>query len=94
VRKTESTEAEQERVLRLLQEARLHCDARLLGPGLDVEHLMHLEVGDLLHFDFSVERDVDLMVNGKLKYRGQIVRAGNKRAFHISRCREAPAEAG
>ena len=46
---------------------------------------MNLSEGDVLTFDFPVERPLDLMLNGRLKYRGHIVSSGRKRAFHIDK---------
>jgi flagellar motor switch/type III secretory pathway protein FliN len=61
----------------------LHLDARLWGPKLTVETLMTLAEGDILEFDFARQRPLDLFVNGKLKYRGEIVNGGRKRAFAV-----------
>jgi flagellar motor switch protein FliM len=83
VRKTEATEEEHARVLRIIRAARVHLDARLQGPTLRVGTLLDLKEGDILAFDYSVGRMLDVMVNGKLKYRGEIVSAGRKRAFHV-----------
>ena len=83
VRKTQSTEEEQGRVLRLARTARILLDSRLTGPTMSVEDLMDLKEDDVLTFDFPVGRSLDLTVNGRPKYRGHIVTTGNKRAFQI-----------
>jgi flagellar motor switch protein FliM len=83
VRKTQATEEEQARVLRLIHPSLLRLDARLKGPRLDVETLLEMKEDDVLVFDYPVERPVELMVNGKLKYRGEVVTSGRKRAFQI-----------
>jgi flagellar motor switch protein FliM len=83
LRKSESTEQEQERVLRLIRPAQMHLDGRLSGPTLRVMDLMDLKEDDVLTFDYPVGRFVDLSVNGKLKFRGRIVTTGSKRAFQI-----------
>ncbi len=83
LRKSESTEQEQDRILRLIRPAHMHLDGRLAGPTLRVEDLMNLQDGDVLTFDYPVRRYVDLNLNGRLKYRGRIVTAGGKRAFQI-----------
>jgi flagellar motor switch/type III secretory pathway protein FliN len=46
---------------------------------------MDLAEGDVLTFDYPIEKPVDLVINGKLKYHGQIVSNGRKRALQISR---------
>jgi flagellar motor switch protein FliM len=83
VRKSESTEAEQARIIRLIRPAKLSLDARLRGPTMRVEDLMDLKEDDVLTFDFPVGRALDLSINGKLKYLGNVVCAGRKRAFDI-----------
>jgi flagellar motor switch protein FliM len=83
VRKTQATENEHSRVLRLIRPASIHLDARLQGPTLSVATLLELAEGDVLAFDYPVERPVDVMVNGRLKYRGEILTSGRKRAFEV-----------
>ena len=83
VRRSESTEQEHARVLRLIKPAELSLDGRLAGPTLSVEDLMELAEGDVLAFDFPVEKPLDLVINGKLKFRGNVVTSGRKRAFQI-----------
>jgi flagellar motor switch protein FliM len=83
VRRAQSTEDEQARVLRLLKPARLRLDARLEGPAALAEDLGRLEAGDVLRFDFPVDRPVSLLVNGKRKYTGYLVTTGQKKAFLV-----------
>lgn len=83
VRRTESTLEEQARTLRLIKPAGIHVDARLEGPTLLVEDLLNLQLGDVLTFDYPVDKPVNCLINGKLKYRGHIATNGRKRAFQI-----------
>ena len=83
VRKTRATEEEHSRVMRLIRPALFQLDARLQGPTLSVSTLLDLREGDVLEFDYPVGRPVDVLVNGKLKYRGEVVTAGRKRAFEV-----------
>lgn len=83
MRKTQSTEDEQERMFRLIRPASLHIDARLEGPTLSVEDMLRLECGDVLTFDFPVDHPLDLRINNCLKFRGYVVNTGRKRAFSI-----------
>ena len=83
VRKTRATEEEHARVMRLIRPALFQLDARLQGPTLTVSTLLDLRECDVLEFDYPVGRPVDLLVNGKLKYRGEVVTAGRKRAFEV-----------
>jgi flagellar motor switch protein FliM len=83
LRKTESTDAEQGRILRLIKSAALDLDTRLVGPTLRVEDLLDIQVDDVLTFDYPVGRPLDLLINGVLKYRGNVVGTGRNRAFEV-----------
>jgi flagellar motor switch protein FliM len=83
VRKTEATEVEHARMLRLIRTAHVQMDARLHGPTMGVETLLDLQEGDVVAFDYPMERPVDITINGKLKYHGEIVSTGRKRALQI-----------
>ena len=83
VRRSESTEQEQGRVLRVMKVAEVAVDGRLDGPTLKFEDLMELAAGDVVTFDFPLDKPVHLMVNRCMKYRGHIVTTGRKRAFEI-----------
>jgi flagellar motor switch protein FliM len=85
VRKTLATEEEHLRVLRLIRSAMIHLDARLQGPTLSIGTLLDLTEGDVLAFDYPAARPVDVTVNGKLKYSGEVVTSGRKRAFEVGR---------
>ena len=85
VRKAQSSEQEQERMLRFLKDATVKLDGRLEGATVSVEDLLNLGEGDLLAFDHPLGRSLDCIVNGKLKFQGQIVGMGNKRAFRIEK---------
>jgi flagellar motor switch protein FliM len=83
VRKSQSTEKDQGRILRLARSAHIRLDSRLTGPTMTVADLVDLAEDDVLTFDYPVGRPVDLTVNGRLKYHGHVVTAGHKRAFQI-----------
>ena len=90
VRKTESTNAEQGRVLDLIRGAELELDARLNGPTLLLKDLVDLAQGDILSFDYPIGKPLDCTVNGKLKFHGHIATTGRKKAFRIEAVRERP----
>ena len=83
VRKSQSTEQEQSRILHLIRTSRMSLDSRLRGPTMSVADLMELKEDDLLVLDFGVDRVLDLSINGKHKFAGRIVGAGHKRGFQI-----------
>lgn len=85
IRRTQATEDEHARLLRLIRPAWLHLDARLQGPTLAIPELLDLAEGDILCFDFPETRPVDLTVNGSVKFEGAVVAAGGKRGFQVRR---------
>ncbi len=85
VRKSQSTDDELDRVLRLIKPARMRLDARLQGPVLRAADLLDLKAGDVLEFDHGIERPIDLTVNGKLKFQGSLAASGQKKALYIEK---------
>src|SRR5262249_54589579 len=83
VRRTQSTEDDHYRLLRLGWPSGLRLDARLAGATFRVDSLLAMKEGDVLGFDYPVETPLDFVVNGKRKYRGVIVEAHNKRALQV-----------
>ncbi len=85
IRKTDSTEAEQRRILELLKPAGIRLDARLLGPTISMEALLNLAPGDVLSLNCPVDRPIVLQANGRSKYTGWLVSYRNKKGFEIDR---------
>ena len=83
MRRGQSSERDQLRMLRLVQNSRVQLDARLEGPTLSFETLMGLEAGKVLMFDYPVDRDIDLLMNGRIKFKTQVVAHGRKRAAKL-----------
>ncbi len=93
VRKTESTSNEHIRIFDLIGGALMEAQVRLDGPSLLLKDMMAIKVGDVLTFDYPVEKPLDLTINGKLKFHGQIATVGNRLGFAIDevRCPPVPA---
>ena len=85
VRKAQSNDEEHARVLRLIGSAAMHLDARLVGPTVAMKTLLDLQSGDVLVFDHPIHRPIDLVVNGKLKYRGRGGGSGIETCFRDPR---------
>jgi flagellar motor switch protein FliM len=92
VRKTHASVAEQARMLRMLRESSLSLEARLEGPTLTVQDLLNLSEGNLLVFEYPVERSIELLVNGTRKYTAQVVSAGKRRGCVIEQLRRQPGQ--
>ncbi len=87
MRKSKASEAEQSRFLRLLQEASLTIEARLTGVDISVRNLLELKEGYLLTFDRSIGSPIELLVNGRQQYFGQVVSTNKKRALLVEQVR-------
>ncbi len=83
VRKTESTDSEQERILELVRGSMVDVDVRLNGPTLRFEDLMNLQEGDVLGFDYPVEKPLEMRINKVLKFQGQVAASGKKLGFVV-----------
>jgi flagellar motor switch protein FliM len=83
VRKSESTEEERLRMLKLIKPSILKFDSRLQGPTLTVEQMLALSDGDVLAFDYPIDKPVGLLVNGSLKFQGHVLTNGRKKMFEI-----------
>ena len=83
VRRSESTEVEQGRLLKLIKPSTLHMDVRLEGEILPVEELLGLEVDNVLKLDYPISKPLNCRLNGKLKYKGCVANSRGKRAFVI-----------
>lgn len=83
-RRTAASEDDQARVMRLIRPAKVSVDARLEGPTLRLEDLLEIKEGDVLVFDYSAAKPINVLFNRKLKYLAQIVSSGNKRALQLT----------
>lgn len=83
-RRTQPTESEHARMLRLIKSAGVQADVRLTGPTLRLQDLMKLEVGDVLTLDHGIHKEVCLLLNGANKFVGHVVADGKKTSFKIS----------
>jgi len=83
-RKSESTGNDHARILHLIRNATVRIDSRLRGPTVTVENLLKLNDGDVLTFDYPVDRPIDVTMNGKLTFKGQLVATGHKRSVRLT----------
>ena len=84
LRKSGSTDQEQVRMLNLVRTAVLPSEVLLAGPRLLLRDLMNLEEGDVINFETSTTRPLDLVLNGAKKYRGEVVSRGHRVAFRVA----------
>jgi len=80
LRKSETSEAAQQRIFKLVQAANIILDTRLNGNTLRVEDMLNLKAGDTLVFDYPITRPLEVELNGKRRFLGEIADNGRKRA--------------
>lgn len=71
------------RNLGLLENAQVELEVRLQGPTLAVTEILALKAGQVITFDYSLQKPLHGLVNGDLGIMGHIVSAGRKRAFQV-----------
>jgi flagellar motor switch protein FliM len=88
-RRAESSPADQERILNIMRNSTVAIEARMPDTELAVRELLELEPGTLLNLGQSLAQPVDVLVNGRRKYRARVGCAGHRRAVVI----DSPIEA-
>jgi flagellar motor switch protein FliM len=83
VRRSQASQDEQQRMLKLVKPASVHLDVRLQDQKVPVPDLLELGEGDILLFDSPAVRPLDLIVNGTRKYTGSVTAANGRRALQI-----------
>jgi flagellar motor switch protein FliM len=79
----EPDQADFKRNLGLLENAQVELEVRLQGPTLAVAEILALKAGQIITFDYSLQKSLHGLVNGDLTIMGHIVSAGRKRAFQV-----------
>jgi len=81
--RTQPTDKEHRRVLQLIGPARMRLDVRLDGPTVSFETMLALQEGDVLALNYPIERPLDVTVNGKHKFSGEVIQSSNARAVQV-----------
>ena len=82
-RKSEPTDIDQQRIVRLLQDAKLKLDVQIAGGTIDTKTLVALQPGDVISLDYPADQPVSGLLNGKEKWTGMIVTQSSKLAFKL-----------
>jgi flagellar motor switch protein FliM len=72
-----------QRNLELLEDAAVHLEVSLEGPTMAFRDLTDLKTGQVVRFDYPLNKRLQAMVNGAIPISGHIVSAGRKRAFQV-----------
>lgn len=84
VRRAESSERDQQRLKRLIQEATVSFEARLNGGTISARTLLDLEAGDTLVLEQATESEISGLLNGREKWRGTVVSSNEKFFFTVN----------
>lgn len=83
IRRRTSTKTGRQRMLSLVERVPVGMDSRIEGAKLSVQNLLELKKGDVISLDIPARRPVEVHVNSKPKFLGEIVTSGNTRAVLI-----------
>ncbi|HEY4361261.1 MAG TPA: FliM/FliN family flagellar motor switch protein [Bryobacteraceae bacterium] len=81
----EQNSQESDRNFRLIEDATVEMEVVLRGPTLPFEQVMALTAGQVVTFNYPVERNVEACFNGEVWMAGHVVSSGRKRAFQVDR---------
>jgi flagellar motor switch protein FliN/FliY len=70
--------------LAMLNDVRVHLDIRLGTRELSVRELMDLDAGSVLDLDRALQDDVEVLLNGQVVARGQIVAVDDRFGVRIT----------
>lgn len=74
-----------QRNLALLEEATVELEVVLEGPSMELRELTSLRPGQVVRFDYPVQKPLRALVNETVPIACQMVNAGRKRAFQVER---------
>ncbi len=77
------TAEETQRNLNLLAEAKVQLEVLLEGPTMELRDIAELKIGQVVRFDYALQKPLRAMVNDTVSIPCQVVSAGRKRAFQI-----------
>ena len=63
----------------------MKLEVTLEGPTMAFEELMRLKAGQVITFDYPIQKPLRATVNGAAAMTGHIVSAMDKRAFQVER---------
>ena len=84
VRRAESSERDQQRLKRLIQEATVSFEARLNAGTISARTLLDLEAGDTLVLEQATDSEISGLLNGREKWRGTVVSDRDKFFFTVN----------
>lgn len=84
IRRAVATPQDQRHIAYLIQDAAVEFEARIKGGAIPAQTLVDLKLDDVLILDHRLDREVNGLINGKLKWAGNIVSSGERMAFSMT----------
>jgi flagellar motor switch protein FliM len=72
-------------ILELLGQAKVELEVILEGPAMELRELARLQAGQVVRFDYPLDKPLRAMVNDTVAISCQMVNGGRKRAFQVER---------
>ena len=91
IRRAVATTQDQRHLAYLIQGAMLEFEAQIKGGTIRAQTLVDLKPDDVLILDHRLDREVNGLINGKLKWAGNIVSSGERMAFSMTETKLAMA---
>lgn len=88
MRRVQTGEVEQSRMLQLIRNARVTSEVWLSGTKMLLSDLIKIDEGDIIALDHPLSKTIDLRLNDTVKFKGHIVSSGSKRAFQVAKYSE------
>ena len=83
IRRRSGSQAEQGQMRGVVKQIPVSVEALMEEAKVRLTDLLELQVGDLISLDLPVQRPAQIKVNGKKKFKGEIVAVGNTRGIQI-----------
>ena len=83
IQRTTGSQQERHSMQALLKRVPLGVDTRLVGAKITVRDLLRLQQADVVSLDLPLRRLTELQINGKCKFKGEIIVVENRRGVLV-----------
>jgi flagellar motor switch protein FliM len=84
IRRRSDSQTDRRRMREMVKRVPARLDVRVQGAKIAVQELLNLQQGDVVSLDISIQKPAEIQVNGKQKFLGEVVAAGNARGILIN----------
>ena len=83
IQRRTGSQKERHRMQALLKRVPLGIDTQLVGAKITVRDLLGLQQGDVVSLDLPLRRQTELQINGKSKFKGEIIAVDNRKGVLV-----------